>query len=338
MKICMIGVRGHNNYVFETMAENHEDKIIGVAAGSVGDAAGDLAAKCKEIGHAAQVFDRVEDMLDRLEPNVVTVACQFADHASVAGEALKRGIHVFCEKPIATTLDDLDNLNEIWKKSNAHLSAMLGIRYHRHFYTAWRRVKAGAIGNVRLMHAQKSYKLGQRDQLFKSRRRSGGTIPWVGSHAVDWLLWFSGETFESVTASYSRQFNRGHGELEMSALCHFTMSNDVFASVSIDYLRPRNAPTHGDDRIRIAGSEGVIEVRDEKVFLINSATDGEEIVPVLCDRRIFDDFLRQIKGEGECLITAEDAFTVTRACLLARQSADEKRTVHFPRATVGETE
>jgi predicted dehydrogenase len=336
MKICMVGVHGHNNYVFETMAENHEDRIVSVAAGSVGDDAGKLVAKCREIGHEPQLFDDVSDMLDRVGPDIVTVACQFADHASIAAEALKRDIHVFCEKPVATTVDDLRMLEDAWKDSKAQLSAMMGIRYHPHFYTAWRKVNEGTIGRVRLMNAQKSYRLGQRNELYKSRERSGGTIGWVGSHAIDWLLWFSGEEFESVTASHSRKCNHGHGELEASALCHFTMTNDVFCSVSIDYLRPETAPTHGDDRIRIVGSEGVIEVRGGEVFLINNETEGEEIVAALCGRKIFDDFLKQIKGEGECLISAQDAFKVTQACLLARQSADKNKTVIFPNFTGGE--
>ncbi|MFE5319272.1 hypothetical protein ACFQ88_11245 [Paenibacillus sp. NPDC056579] len=43
----------------------------------------------------------------------------------------------------------------------------------------------------------------------------------------------------------------------------------------------------------------------------------------------FADFVRQINGEGRCLVSAEDSFYVTEACLRAFMSADEIRVVRF---------
>jgi predicted dehydrogenase len=53
-------------------------------------------------------------------------------------------------------------------------------------------IKQGSIGKVRLMNSQKSYKLGSRSEFYKHRQTYGGTIPWVGSHAIDWMYWLSG--------------------------------------------------------------------------------------------------------------------------------------------------
>jgi len=112
-------------------------------------------------------------------------------------------------------------------------------------------------------------------------------------------------------------------------LCHFTLSNEIFGSVSIDYLRPGEAPTHGDDRLRIVGTRGILEVRNGKVFLINDEIDGIREVPLLSEQNIFLDFLKQVRGQGNCLVSAEDSFYVTEACLKARQSADEKKVIWF---------
>ena len=46
--------------------------------------------------------------------------------------------------------------------------------------------------------------------------------------------------------------------------------------------------------------------------------------------QIFADFLAQVRGTGECLVSAEDSFRATEAALLARQSADEGREITFP--------
>ncbi len=136
---------------------------------------------------------------------------------------------------------------------------------------------------------------------------------------------------QQAIIAHSSLNNRQHEELEVSALCSITMTNEVFGSVSIDYLRPDSADSHDDDRIRIVGTEGVVEVRDRKVYLTNKSTTGtqEIAIPDTSPMNIFDDFLAQVRGERKCMVSAEDSFYITEAALLARASADQKRELRF---------
>lgn len=323
----MIGVRGHYGYVLDGLPHLPHVQVVGVSAGDPADDIAPLKTWCDENAHPAKVFDDWRRMLDELSPQIVVVAGPFERIAEMCIEAFSRGAHVLSEKPVAMTLAELDSLAAAHSRGNVHFAAMMGLRYDPAFYTAWRAVKDGAVGEVRLIDTRKSYKLGRRDAFYCSRRTYPGTIPWVGSHAIDWIRWFTGQDFRTVFAAHSTGGNRGHGELEASALCQFTLTGDVLASVSIDYFRPETAPTHGDDRLRTVGTDGVIEVRDGKVWLINA--DGEQEVPAECGRQIFRDFVAHVEGGGEALITACDTLTVTEACLLARLSADERRSVAF---------
>ena len=115
---------------------------------------------------------------------------------------------------------------------------------------------------------------GRRSPDYRQRGTYGGTIPWVGSHAVDWIHWLSGERFLTVYAAHSVRDNRGHGDLEMTAICQFTLTNQVFGAASLDYLRPESAPTHGDDRIRLAGTRGVLEIREGRACPIKDEAAG----------------------------------------------------------------
>lgn len=329
LKVCIIGSTGHVGYVFNGMQEMDDISIVGVAPGSTGEKMDAVLEQAKKLGSPAIEYSDYRIMLDETKPDIVVVACHFGDHAKYVVEALRRNIHVFAEKPVATTSEDLDRIVEAYNENDVQLAAMFGIRYTSPFQTAWYKVQEGAIGKVRLMNAQKSYKLGTRGDHYKNRKDYGGTIPWVGSHAIDWLYWFSGEQFKTVYASHSSNYNKDHGDLEMSALCHFTFTNEVFGSVNIDYLRPGSAPSHADDRIRIAGTDGVIEVRNEKVYLINGEAEGIQEIPLVPEQQIFVDFVRQVRGEGKCIISAEDSFYITDACLKARLSADENRVVKF---------
>ncbi len=329
MKVCIVGVTGHLGYVLEGLKKYDEIELAAVAPGSEGENTDGFLKKLEVYGIRPKKYCDYERMLDMEKPDIAVTACYFKDHARVSMNALGHGINVFSEKPLATTMEDLESLKKAYDRSNAKLCAMFGLRYTPWFLTAKKSIDDGVIGKVRLMNAQKSYKLGRRGINFKKREIYGGTIPWVGSHAVDWMHWMSGEKFESVFASHSSMFNNGHGDLEVSALCHFTFSNEVFGSANIDYLRPESAVSHGDDRIRIAGTEGVIEVKDERVYLINSAAKGRAELDMVEGPSVFEDFVNMIKGGTQAMNDAESAFIVTEACLKARLSAERREIQYF---------
>lgn len=326
LRVCIIGGSGHYRYVLEGLDERVA--LVGYAAGSDGEDLSKLAAMLQERGIATPRFDDWRSMLDTVQPDIVAVNCHFGDHARINIECLQRGHHVFSEKPVATTLDDLARVETAHAQSGKHFSAMFGIRCKPWFLTAHAAVKAGSIGEVRLMHAQKSYKLGTRPAFFSNRESSGGLIPWVGSHAIDWLQWISGERFLSVSAHHSRQHNAGNGELEVSAQCLFSMSNEVVATVSIDYLRPANAASHDDDRIRIVGSQGVLELRSKEV-LLTDATHRDAPLPQTDEIRIFRTFVDAVLKTGDPMVSASDTFTATRASLSAREAADTGLSIRF---------
>ena len=328
MKLCMVGVRGHNNYVLSGLALT-EVSVAGVCAAAAEDDPQGLLSKCRDLGHEPRVWDEPAEMLDAVKPDLVSIAGPFHRHAEICVEAFRRGIHVFCEKPVAITLEQLDQVAEARRAAGVHFAAMMGLRYDPAFHTAWRQVREGAVGEVRLVNAQKSYRLGRRAPFYHDRAVYGGTIPWVGSHAFDWIRWYTEKAFRNVYATHSAAHNRDHGELEVSAACHFTLEEEVFASVSIDYLRPAAAPSHGDDRVRIAGSEGVIEVLGGEVILTRDGGAGDERLPAACDRQIFPDFVAAAEGRSKPLLGPEDAIEMTRAGLLARESADSGRIVRF---------
>jgi predicted dehydrogenase len=206
---------------------------------------------------------------------------------------------------------------------------MMFSRYEPGFFTAHQLVSEGAIGEIRLINARKSYKMGKRAEYYHSRTTYGGTIPWVGSHAIDWVLWFLGKRPRSVCAMHSRIGNGGHGEMESSALCQFLFDNDVAASISIDVLRPASAPTHGDDWMRLVGTKGVMEVRPTEIHLINDGNDGSRKVPAASDRTLVGDLIEEIRGGKKGLIDAAQTLELTEMCLRARDAADGKGKFEF---------
>ncbi len=320
LKLAMIGSRGHFGYVISCLPGlSGKVEVIGISSGCE-DPIDRLRDSLREIGISPAVYDDYHELLG-LKPDMVVIDGPFEKHAVMAIEALKQGIHVFCEKPIALNLSDLDELTKVYRAGKAKMISMVGLRYDGAFACAKKLVDAGAIGKIKLVKTQKSYKLGVRPEFYKHRASYGGTIPWVGSHALDWIIYFTGSCPEKIWANQTREDNFGNGELEIAAQCQMVLKNGVMASASIDYLRPASAPTHGDDRIRLAGTQGVLEVSGGKVKLIDA--EGERFVDVPeCERELFSDFVFDVLGERKAWVDGEDTLNLTRACLLAQESAD----------------
>ncbi len=324
INIAFIGTSGHGgNFTINGCAGRTDVNFVAVAPGSVGENVQGILPSLKNFGSNPKVYDDYREMLAKEKIDIAVVDPFYGDHARCAIAALEAGCHVFCEKPVATNMEDFIALKEAWQKSGKEFTAMLNYRYNGSFYKAWQLIQEGAIGEVRLLNGQKSYKFGTRPEFAKKRESYGGTIPWVGSHAIDWIQWMSGRKFLSVTAAQSCKNNHDNGELETDALVLFEMEDEVLSSVTIDYLNPATAPKWGDDRIRVVGTRGVIDVRSDSLTLINDEAEGIQYPEIGPDEPMFPDFLGQCLGTGEkCRVTAEDAFNMTEAALRAQEAAD----------------
>ena len=331
IKICIIGCEGHYDPVLEAAVKHPEAyEIAGIAPGSAEEDIAPLAQELRAIGLFCTVYDAYDVMLNAVKPDVAVVCPPFYLNAEVSLYALQRSIHVYCEKPLATTWRDYLLLEAAVRASDAQITTMLTYRYDPVFRAAHEAVRSGEIGTVRMLQAQKSYKLGCRPSFYRNRLTYGGTLPWVGIHAIDWIAWLSGERFQSVYANHSSWENSGHGELEAIAAAQFTMSNHCLATMTCDFYRPEAADTHGDDRVRVVGTKGIVEIIGRTATCLNH----RGIVTLQPEQPMngFEDFVRFTKGRSHPRLTPEASLYATKAALLALQSADTHSAVKFDEA------
>lgn len=317
MKVGIVGSSGHNSSVTKIADQNPEITICGVCPGPKEQSCDNLLARAGKSNENVKLYPDYKTLLDEEKPDIMVVTSYPGFHAEIAMECIKRGIHVFSEKPVVTTIEELNLLEKIYYgQSKAKLSAMMISRYFSAFQAVKAAYDAGKIGELRMAFAQKSYQFGYRGGMYENPEDYGGTIPWVGSHAIDWIYWISGLKFQEVYARESRICNRGIGELGTTAVCSFVLENEVLATCTLDLLRPEGAGGHGDDKLRLVGSKGILEINDGKAVLMNESgmmeLEGEK------GKSAFSEFIREIKGEKSEAVSAEDAFYVTRICLQAR--------------------
>lgn len=332
MKLIQIGAAGHYVYALAS-AKKYSCEMAGISFPDPEDNRGAVKS-WEKYGYSPRIFDDPFAMMDEVRPDIAIINTVMGDNARYAMEALKRGISVFLEKPMATTMEELDRLESVYREAkqkyapekNVCLTAMFGIDYSPAFETAYRYVQSGALGDIVLANGQKSYRMGSRAKFYSDRQRYGGTIPWVAIHAIEWVTRIGGLRPVTATAYGSTAHNAGNGTMEASTLTLFGCEGGKMASVSADVLRPAAAPSHGDDRLRLVGSGGILEVRGGQVIVIDK--EGERLLPLVqTETELFEELILEIRGEGQCRVRPEDGFLATRAALAARESEDTGRNI-----------
>jgi predicted dehydrogenase len=310
----------------EGVRKHSELRLCGMAQGVDGDfhpeAGKNLAA---EFG-APPYFEDYRRMLDEVRPDIVCVNSRYDMNGPVSAECLRRGIHCFTEKSVALSFDTLSELKAAAKSGGAKIAGMHAMRYDPEFFAAWEALQSGVIGNPRIITVRKSYKFGsKRPEFYKSREFYGGTILWVGIHALD-LAWFFGGPLNIVSAMHSRRDNFGYGDCESSSMVAFAgRDGGLIGSLTADYYQPQSSDRHGDDQIRVAGEGGVIEVAHGKARLTTHDKKTVELA-VNPGPGFFYEFCREVQGDGKCRVSMEETFEVTAAALTARDMADKNMT------------
>lgn len=129
-------------------------------------------------------------------------------HFAAASEFLKRGIHVICDKPLTSTLEDAKKLVDVAQSSK-------GLFILTHNYTGYPMVRqaremvaSGEIGNVRVVQVEYPQDWLTTEQDFKQaqwrtdpqRSGAGGSTGDIGTHAFNIACFVSGLQVESLAA------------------------------------------------------------------------------------------------------------------------------------------
>ena len=308
--------------------ENDPDaRLCGVAPAFEGE---DLEWIC---GHALMRdvprFENAEELLREVPADFCIVSTRPGHIAGAIIKATNAGLDIITEKPLGITREETAEVEAAVKANGVRLMAIFSMRSYPVFQTARRLYREGVIGRAVLVNTRKSYKYGDetaRPEWFGQRSEYGGTFPWIGIHALDMIRFTTGLGVRRVAALQRNQAHPQRPDCEDTCCAILELDGGVQATASIDYFRPANAGTHGDDWIRIVGTGGVIEARANKetCTLLKSGAAPESI-PLGEPESLFIPFLEGREG----LTNGTDAFELTKASLAVRQAANEKRWVEI---------
>lgn len=317
--VVLIGLKGHQSVVLTEIARREDVR---------------LAAVWDDDARALEAFRRDPSVDERtlLTPNLdevyrldnvqIAVLCdENSARAANLAACAQRGWDIVAEKPLVIRLEDLEPVRRQIAAAGVRLSMLLTMRFEPIYAAMREAIAGGAVGTPLQLAGQKSYRRGNRPAWQRDPARFGGTIPFIGIHPIDLLHWVTGCRYTRVAALQHNAGLPGAGSIEESCAVLLECEGGAAAAVRLDYLRPSQAPTHGDDRIRVAGSTGVIEAMAGKLTLLSETAPPQEL-PLPGGPNLFADFLAFRDHGVEPRITAEDCFAMTEVVLKARQAAE----------------
>ena len=322
MKLATIGSYGHVGDVLGSSAMQDLELVAAARWGHDDPLAfiGEYPCAPKTL----DVYDDYRKMLDEVKPDIVAVLMPLYRNAEASIAAAQRGCHIVSEKPLATTLDDLAALHQAVTENNVSLAALFTMRGEPVFQAAKHAVQSGRIGQPILASGQKSYPFAQRDDFYKDRATYGGSIPWQAIHAIDFVSYCTGKDYTRVAAMASNAAHPSHPGMEDNGGLLLELAGGGHAVIRFDYLRPHGKVERpwGDDRLRIAGTEGIVEVVHQASEVILKTPDADEKLKLPEPRDLFAEFVNSLNGDGDGLVTTAESFRITEVALKARHAAD----------------
>ena len=314
----------------ETLAFRLPQSRIMAIADVNHEAAQSLAAHCGIPKVAASSTEIIAD------PAIEAVLiCSSTDtHADLIVEAAKAGKHIFCEKPIAHSLGQIDRAIAAVKAAGVQLQVGFNRRFDANFARVRHAVANGEIGNPSLMH------IISRDPApppLSYIRASGGIFMDMTIHDFDMARFLIGDEVQEIytTGGVTVDPEIGKaGDLD-TALIVLRFRNGVIGTID----NCRKAVYGYDQRVEIFGSEGKIETENcypNQAVLSSGKSVYKDLPLNFFMERYTESFATELQSFTQAVlenrataVTGMDGRIPVVMAIAARRSYDEHRPVRL---------
>ncbi|QGY44070.1 gfo/Idh/MocA family oxidoreductase [Maribellus comscasis] len=312
-------------------------------------------------------YSEIEPLIKNEKIDLTIICTPHPFHLEPAKLAAKAGSHILVEKPLASTLEDSDEMIKTCKNAGVKL----GVISQRRWYEPVKRVKdaidAGKLGKPVFGTINM---LGWRDEAYYEadewrgtwKMEGGGVLVNQAPHQLDILLWYMGEIDEVY--GLWRNLNHPYIEVEDTAVAIIKFKNGGIGNIIVSNSQKPGiygkVHVHGENgasagvqtdggAMFIAGMSGIQEppVNDiwsvpgeeklmEKWKSEDSAFFNSVDPTIYYMERQIEDFIQAIENKREPLVTGEDGRRTVELFTAIYRSTRDNKPVKFPLHPEGE--
>jgi scyllo-inositol 2-dehydrogenase (NAD+) len=289
-----------------------------------------------ELG-GVKVYASHLDLIHDKDVDAVVIVTSTSTHKQVVLDTVAAGKAIFCEKPMALSLEDAYEMDQAVKEAGVFFQMAFQRRFDAGYVAAKKKVDDGVIGTPVVMTAI------SRDPFrppleFCDPHVSGGLIADMGVHDFDLGRMFMGEvaTVSAVGGTLAYPEMKSVGDID-NALVNMVFENGTLGTVQLS----RNAVFGYDIRTEIWGAKGSLQIgyfQHTPILVMTQEGITHDVVPHFMQRfeaaylTQIEDFVDKVRKAEAPSVTAADAIAAMRISLCATRSCREGRTVHVREA------
>lgn len=290
--------------------------------------------KAKEVANRfnAKAYNSFQTMLNECKIDMVDVCLPTNLHKEYVLKAAKAGRHIFCEKPLARSIEDAEVMIEACKSVGIKFMVGHVVRFFHEFVRAKEIIEGGMIGKPGLVRTTRAAGFPTASQdWYADIDKSGGVILDMIIHDFDFLRWCFGE----VERVYAESLTYKKVKRTDYALIILRFKNGIIAHVEGSWAHPAGTFF---TRLEVAGDQGLLEFDSRKATPIKLALKQEDrafVGVAIPESPVEEDpytlelkhFIKCIESDEEPMITGSEATASLKVAFAALESAQTGKIV-----------
>lgn len=283
------------------------------------------------------VYNSIDKLLEDVNVDAVVVSSINKLHSEHTIQALDKGKHVLCEKPMALTLDEANEMIQSSKKANRILMIAHNLRLEPAFVAAKAVLQSGKLGKVISFTSviggegpECERNLPTDNLWFYHKNLAGiGVLGDLGIHSVETLNYLLEDEFEEVSClsvTSDKKFSNGEFiTVEDNSTCILKTKSNIIGTMSASW----SYYDGWTSAMVLYCQNGVIRINSNPEFpLILNMKDGtvyKEDISDYCNNQdgsgIMKMFVNSIETNSEPVLNGEAGFSALKVILASVESS-----------------
>jgi predicted dehydrogenase len=268
----LMGYGGFGQFSAEAMRT-----IPGVAVAAVADVSQGSRDIAAQRFPAARLYTDAHDLLNDRGVDIVVINTPPSAHAPLAAAAARAGKHIFCEKPLAVSLAEADDVIASVRQNNVRLTLNYVLRHNVLNRKLAGLLRAGVLGGLHHMSLENwaTDEPLRPGHWFWDVSQSGGIWVEHGVHFFDLFTWWGAASAQAVSA-FSHAHPDGRRDREWAIVRY---SDDIAATYHHAFTQPQRFE---QTTIRLACARGYVTLHGwmQTRLIVEALVDNQGIETV----------------------------------------------------------
>jgi predicted dehydrogenase len=291
------------NQILPAFAKCETSKVTALVSGSP-EKAQKLALRYGVPEKHIYSYANYDSIRDNPDIDIVYVVLPNSMHAEYTMRAARAGKHVLCEKPMANTPADCQQMIDASRQAQRKLMVAYRVRYEPYNQALIKVVRDKEFGPLKVVLSDHGFNIGNPGQWrLKRAMAGGGSLMDIGIYSLNAARYVTGEEPVEINAmEYTTPNDPRFAEVEETINFQLRFPSGVLANCSSSYGAPFN-------RIRVVGTNGWAELDPATSYgglRMRAGTYAkveERIHPVV------DHFAKEMDHLSQCVIDNTEPLT-----------------------------